>query len=246
MPPAFAVSAFTPSLRCVGTTCPAHRHLRVRMTTGAAAADGRVLVCDVLDTLVADPFSRGMHSHFGFADMPSFIAAKRPGTWEAFELGTLSEADLGLTFFRDANRTIDVAGLKQFLRSSYVLFPGIADLLADFRDAGVPVHLCSNYGPWDSLIEAAVGLAEKHGARWTFVSAEHGARKPDREAYEMTAKVAGVRMEQCVLLDDRERNCTGAINAGYRGAVKFSDAARARTELAEFFGDWLLRPAESG
>lgn len=210
----------------------------IRMSA-SGVNDRLVLVSDVLDTLVADPFSRGMSSHFGFSDMPSFLSAKSAGVWESFELGHLTEPELAASFFRDA-RPVDVPSLKRFLRDSYTLLPGAGGLLADLRAGGVAVHLCSNYGPWDGLIEEAVGLEAKHGAIWTFVSAEHGTRKPDREAFMITAERAQVRVEQCVLLDDRRRNCDGAVDAGYRGAVRFENVEEARRKLASYFGDWLL------
>ncbi len=220
-----------------------HRCAQRRAETRMGSGEGQlVLVCDVLDTLVADPFSR-MHSHFGFSDMKSFLAAKAPGTWEAFELGQISETELSMSFFRDG-RKADIDALKQFLSSSYTLLPGIAELLGDFKAAQVPVYLCSNYGPWDALIEAAVGLSSTYSATWTFVSASHGVRKPDKAAYEKTALLANVDVAQCVLLDDRERNCAGARDAGYAAAVKFSNTKQTREELAAIFGDWVLSARE--
>lgn len=202
------------------------------------STEGLVLVSDVLDTLVYDPFSRGMAAHFGYSTMGEFLAAKTPETWVRFESGQLTEAELSAQFFRD-RPPIDVAALKTFLSQRYSLIPGAADLLRDFANANIPVHLCTNYPAWTSLIEDAVHL-ESFGAKWTFISADHGTRKPQHDAYVITARLAAVPPAQCVLLDDRQSNCDGAISAGFHAAFRFHDVEQARVQLAPLFGDWLL------
>ncbi len=171
--------------------------------------------------------------------MKEFLAAKTPHAWIKFELGEYDEATLAADFFKD-KRHVDIDAFKKFLLDTYRLLPGVAELLKDLRAHDVPVHLCSNYGPWHMLIEQVVGLQRDYGTQWTFVSSQQGARKPHRDAYERVAKIAQVPPSQCVLLDDRGHNCDGALVAGYRGAVRFDNAAQARMELAPFFGDWLL------
>lgn len=200
-----------------------------------------VLICDVLDTLVADPFSRGMHNHFGFSNMKQFLDAKTPHAWIKFELGEYDESTLAAEFFKD-KRYVDIEALKKFLSHTYRLLPGIDELLTDLRTRQVPVHICSNYGPWYTIIEQALGLHRNYGVHWTFVSSEQHARKPDINAYELAAKLAQAHPSQCVLLDDRARNCDGALIAGYRGAITFESVKQTRGELAPFFGDWLVDP----
>lgn len=207
-----------------------------------AATDTPVLICDVLDTLVEDPFTHGMHSYFGYATLRDFIAAKQPNTWVQFELGEIDESELARTFFLESSsrkRSIEIENFKHYLTETYRLVPGVDSLLLAFSERQIPVHLCSNYPPWYTLIEDTCRL-ESLGARWTFVSALQGVRKPNPESYHLTARLADVPPGRCVLLDDRESNCVGARDAGYRGAVKFVDTAQARRDLAPFFGDWLL------
>lgn len=202
------------------------------MRVVSSSPSSPVLVCDVLSTLVTDPFSHGMHRHFGFDTMKEFLAAKTAETWINFELGRLSEEQLSAAFFRDG-RPVDIESLKKFLISKYQLIPGCDELIRKYGKFA-PVHLCSNYGPWNTLIEETCGL-EKLGAQWTFVSANEGVRKPHRNAYLKTAEIAGVAPEQCVLLDDREENCAGARDAGFLGAVRFVNAEQANRDLDQFF-----------
>lgn len=196
-----------------------HRH--ATMTTDAVQVRP-VVICDVMDTLVRDPFRNGMAAHFGFDTMSAFIAAKAPGVWVDFEHGSISETDLAQRMFLDG-RDVDISALKQFLCRSYTLLPGVAQMLAQLRAAHVPVHACSNYPAWDGLIEQSVHLAEYHGVHWTFVSGHQGVRKPDLRAYQVAAQLAGdVPLDQCVFLDDSSDNCKAAQQAGMT-AVHFVD-----------------------
>lgn len=200
--------------------------------SGVAQRRRPVLIADVMGTLVRDPFFHGMASHFGFDTFASFLSAKAPGVWPEFELGRVDESTLAQSFFRDG-RAMNVTALKKFMVETYTLLPGIAELLGALTCAEVEVHLCTNYPAWTDMIEDATGLEKKWGARWTFISAAQGLRKPDRAAYERTAMLAGVDVGRCIMLDDREDNCEAATECGFLAAVRFETAKQAAAELAE-------------
>lgn len=196
----------------------------------------RLPVCcvDVMDTLVVDPFSRGMAHHFGFDTFADFLAAKKDGTWVQFELGRMTEEELSREFFRDPERRVDINAFKRFLRDSYQLVPGMADLLEILRESQIEVHAFSNYPMWYLLVEEKLRLQQR-GVKWTYVSAVEGARKPDRDAYLRVARNANVHVRDCVLLDDRKVNCEAALEAGFRAAVLFESAAQAEAELRQIY-----------
>ncbi|PXF47041.1 Flavin mononucleotide hydrolase 1, chloroplatic [Gracilariopsis chorda] len=205
-------------------------------STCAKQARPPIIVSDVLDTLVVDPFFNGMAAHFGFENFSDFVSAKTPDVWVNFELGHISEAQLAEQFFKD-RRPVNLPSFKNFLRQSYRMVPGTDLLLNTLRKAHIEVHLCSNYPIWDDLIEETVQLHARYGARWTFVSGKEGVRKPDATAYQRVAAKAGVDLSSCVLLDDREKNCEGALEAGYLAAIHFRDAKQAVDDLAEVLAD---------
>ncbi|CAN8066830.1 unnamed protein product [Agarophyton chilense] len=200
-------------------------------TLPSRAKNTPILVSDVLDTLVADPFFNGMASHFGFQTFSDFVNAKTPDVWVKFELGLIDETHLARCFFKD-QRVVDLPQFKTFLKQSYRQIPGTDVLLNALREANVPVHLCSNYPPWHYLIEEAIQLNARYGAKWTFVSGNEGLRKPDVAAYKRVAEKVGVHPSSCILLDDRQSNCDGALEAGYLAAVLFKDAKQASTQLS--------------
>ncbi|MEU9305872.1 HAD family phosphatase [Streptomyces sp. NPDC048269] len=105
--------------------------------------------------------------------------------------------------------------------------------LGDLRAAGVYVGMLSNMPPaWDPLWRQMIcpdgpetlfdGLA---------LSFEIGARKPDRRIFDVAAELAGVAPEQCLLVDDIERNCAGAEAAGWQ-SIHFTSAEAAAEQLA--------------
>lgn len=193
-----------------------------------------MLVSDVLDTLVTDPFFNGMSSYFGFSSFQDFLDAKTPGLWHQFEKGQVSEHEIARTFFKD-HRFVDVPELKQYLKESYALIPGIPALLQAFQEAEIEVHLCTNYPVWAELIEDALHLTTRFGVHWTFISGKEGIRKPDKSAFWRTAQNAGVAPSDCVFLDDSEQNCKGAIAAGFLAAIHFRNPAQAGQELSVLF-----------
>ena len=65
--------------------------------------------------------------------------------------------------------------------------------------------------------------------------AEHVA-KPSREAFELAADRLGVLPGQCVMIDDRLDNCSGAEAAGMR-AILHTANSRTMAELEELVGE---------
>jgi HAD hydrolase, family IA, variant 3 len=65
--------------------------------------------------------------------------------------------------------------------------------------------------------------------------AEHVA-KPSREAFELAADRLGVSPGQCVMIDDRLDNCSGAEAAGMRAILHIANS-RTMAELEELLGE---------
>ena len=63
------------------------------------------------------------------------------------------------------------------------------------------------------------------------LSFENGLIKPQAEAYQNAAKQMGVDSNECVFVDDQERNTAGAIESGMK-AILYHNPAQLRQELA--------------
>jgi HAD superfamily hydrolase (TIGR01509 family) len=184
-----------------------------------------VLLLDVMDTLVRDPF-RDLPAFFGLAK-EALWAAKHPTAWVDFELGRIDEATYFARFFADG-RPIDGEGLKRFMAERYRWLDGVPALLGDLRAAGVELHALTNYPPWYRLIEERLGLGAH--VSWTFVSCERGVRKPDAESYLGAARHLGRAPGECLFVDDRAANCAAAEAVGMP-AITFRGAAELRAAL---------------
>jgi putative hydrolase of the HAD superfamily len=192
---------------------------------------GPVLLLDVMDTLVVDPF-RGLPGLFGLS-MEALLAAKDPDAWPAFERGECDEAEYARRFFRD-RRPVDAARLRAHVRAGYRWVEGMPGLLARLRAAGVELHALTNYPEWYLLIEEALGLSRL--VPWTFVSCRTGVRKPDAAAFLGAARALGRAPGECLFVDDRGSNCAGAEAVGmpairFRGAGDLERALVARGVL---------------
>jgi putative hydrolase of the HAD superfamily len=64
------------------------------------------------------------------------------------------------------------------------------------------------------------------------LSYEMGITKPDRRAYLKIAEKLGVEPEECVFVDDQERHCTAAREAGMK-AILYEDFTQMRVELKQ-------------
>jgi HAD superfamily hydrolase (TIGR01509 family) len=185
-----------------------------------------ILLFDVMDTLVHEPFFTEMPAFFGMTQA-ELSAAKHPTAWIEFELGRTSEAEFLASFFRDG-RDFDRAGLRRTVRESYRWLPGMEALLAALSSRGHAIHALSNYPEWYRMIEERLGLSRY--LAWSFVSCRTGVRKPDERAFTGAAAALGVAPAQCLLVDDRETNVAAARALGF-GALRFTSARELGTEL---------------
>ncbi|WP_371597840.1 HAD family hydrolase [Streptomyces sp. NBC_00564] len=114
------------------------------------------------------------------------------------------------------------------------------DTLHRLRRQGVFVGLLSNMPPaWDRHWRLAVPPEGLFDA--VVLSYNSGCRKPEEEIFRLAAERAGVRPEECVLVDDLAVNCAGAEQAGWHG-VEFTgaEAATARVDALTAPGSALV------
>jgi HAD superfamily hydrolase (TIGR01509 family) len=186
-----------------------------------------VILWDVMDTLVRDPFFTHMAGFFGLT-FDELLRRKHPTAWGTFELGKLDEQGLFERFFTDGT-PIDGPGFKQHVRDAYAWVEGIEPLLAELKAQGVEMHALSNYPQWYQLIEERLSLSRY--VELTFFSCDTGVRKPAPEAYLGACRVLDRRPDECVFIDDRAVNCEAARAVGLYAIEFKGDVAQLRTEL---------------
>ncbi|MDT7729663.1 MAG: putative hydrolase of the superfamily [Actinomycetota bacterium] len=108
------------------------------------------------------------------------------------------------------------------------------ETLRAVRRRGVGVSVMSNMVPsWDEHWRRMVDVDELFDH--VVLSFEVGCRKPDKKIFELAASRAQARPDQCVLIDDVEKNCAAARVAGWH-AIDFFDAQSAAGQLWTLVG----------
>ncbi|MEZ6073735.1 MAG: HAD family phosphatase [Pirellulales bacterium] len=185
-----------------------------------------ILLFDVMETLVTDPFRDVIPDFFGLS-LDELLAAKHPTAWIDFEKGLISQDEYFRVCFLDG-RTVDGKTLVNRVAASYDWLDGMQPLLAELHARRHEMHAFSNYPVWYELIEARLGLSRY--IDWTFVSCHTGLRKPDPQAYRHAIDILGVDPPECLFIDDRQVNVDAALNVGM-DAILMRGAEDLRGEL---------------
>ncbi|XP_047167644.1 flavin mononucleotide hydrolase 1, chloroplatic [Vigna umbellata] len=172
-----------------------------------------VMLFDIMDTLVRDPFYQDVPAFFGMS-LKELIDIKHPTAWIEFEKGLIDEMELARKFFKDG-RDFDLEGLKNCMRSGYSYIEGIEPLLLSLKKNNYEMHAFTNYPIWYQLIEDNLKLSTY--LSWTFCSCTFGKRKPDTEFYNEVVRRLNVDPTNCIFVDDRQTNVEAATEVGIRG-----------------------------
>lgn len=204
---------------------PQHQQQQV----ASSAAGPPVLLLDIMDTVVYDPFFLDMPRFFGIS-FKELMAAKHPTAWVQFECDQISEEELMRIFFADG-RSFDGQALKQHMADCYRYLDGMEVLLQRLAASGAQVHAFSNYPAWWQMIEDKLRVSRY--MEWTFVSCQgplRGMRKPATDSFAAVVSHLGVPPDRLLFVDDRQANIDGALAAGIP-AIKFESAAALEAEL---------------
>ncbi|MCP4499285.1 MAG: HAD-IA family hydrolase [Deltaproteobacteria bacterium] len=197
----------------------------------------QVILLDVMDTLVRDPFFSHM-PHFHGQSMESLAREMDRDAWFAFEKGELTQAEYQERYFRDG-RKVDLDGVIQCMKTGYVFLDGIEALLEELSCVEIKVYALSNYPIWWKFIEERLQLSRF--LEWRFMSCRLGKRKPDPALFQAVLDALDVSAAHCLFVDDSKVNCESARTQGMN-AVQFRGAAH----LKEIFRTHNVLPGPAG
>ncbi|KAL3523337.1 hypothetical protein ACH5RR_016171 [Cinchona calisaya] len=160
--------------------------------------------------------------------MKELIESKHPTIWIDFEKGLIDEAELARKFFKD-ERSFDLEGLKNCMKSGYSYIEGVEELLRALKKNGYEMHAFTNYPLWYKMIEDKLKLSTY--LSWTFCSCIFGKRKPEADFYLEVLNYLKVDPASCIFVDDRMKNVEAAIEAGFKG-IQFKNADLLRKDLS--------------
>jgi putative hydrolase of the HAD superfamily len=161
------------------------------------------------------------------------------------DIPLLSEEEWAAEVERELEATFGiVADLSSFGRRWFEGRPANdawLESLAGFRRRGLFVGLLSNLPPsWERYRRDMVQDSSFDAMVCSYAV---GSRKPEPQIFRFAASQAGRAAADCVLVDDLEKNCAGAVAAGWR-AVHFRDAAQAAREIEALAAAGTSRPEE--
>nr|CAD1819965.1 unnamed protein product [Ananas comosus var. bracteatus] len=186
-----------------------------------------VLLFDVMDTIVRDPFYHDIPAFFKMS-MKELLESKHPTAWVEFEEGLIDENELARKFFKDG-RSFDLEGLKECMVRGYSYVDGIEAVLCSLKQNDYELHAFTNYPVWYMMIEDKLRLSKY--LSWTFCSCLIGKRKPSPDSYMEVVHHLGVEPGSCVFIDDRKTNVEAAINVGMVG-LHFKSSDSLKQDLA--------------
>ncbi|KAL8171844.1 hypothetical protein V2J09_023648 [Rumex salicifolius] len=185
-----------------------------------------ILLFDVMDTIVRDPFFEDIPAFFGMP-FKELIECKHPTAWLEFETGLIDEDELARKFFKD-ERKFDLEGLKSCMKRGYAYLDGMEEMLDELNRKSYEIHAFTNYPIWYEMIEEKLKLSSY--LDWTFCSFIIGKRKPDPDFYKEVFQQLEVDPGNCIFIDDRMKNVEAAISVGMNG-LQFKSAALLRQDL---------------
>ncbi len=182
----------------------------------------RAIVFDCFGVLTTDGWLPFKAAHFGHDP-------------ELFELATSlnKQSDAGLISYHDfIGQIAELAGISvhQAQRS---IEDNVANLpLFEFIESvknSYKVGLLSNAAA--NWLDTMFTAEQRQPFHAIALSYETGFIKPDERAYQIIADRLGVEVSECVLIDDQERYCTGAREAGMQ-AIWYKNYEQAVAELS--------------
>lgn len=156
--------------------------------------------------------------------------------WDRMDDGTLSEEELCRLALPEIDEKYR-SSVGDAIMNWYTRLPeweGMRELLSDLKERGVPVFLISNISR---------GFAEHSGEVpiLSFIdkavfSAVADCVKPSAEIFDLACQRFGYPKEQCVFVDDSEKNIKGASDFGLNTVLFDGNADWLRGILSEMLG----------
>lgn len=110
------------------------------------------------------------------------------------------------------------------------------DWILSLKERGYKVYLLSNYPRGTFVLHKEKVFNFVDAADGRVISGFERLTKPDRRIYELLCDRYGLKPEECVFVDDQERNIEAARAYGMKGVV-FKSYEQAYRELEEVFKD---------
>ncbi len=145
-----------------------------------------------------------------------------------FYIGKITEEEFWQKTLNFLNLKIDVEKLKQDVRHLMVELPEIKDLVLRLKQYYKVVLLSNFPKEWFDYVNTKYNLNNLFDM--CLISGYTGIRKPDADAYLQITKPFTAEPNECLVIDDKERNISGAEKIGMKGII-FTDIIQLKRDL---------------
>lgn len=103
------------------------------------------------------------------------------------------------------------------LRSARIVDNRVISIVRGLKDSGYMIPVISNSSPEGIKAMKDMGVYSEFDT--VILSSEVGVQKPDKRIFEIAIEKIGVRAEECIFMDDLEKNVKAAEMSGMKGIV---------------------------
>lgn len=190
------------------------------------------IVFDIGNVLVAFRW-REYFAEFGYPQDIYERLAKATAlnsAWNEYDLGNLTEEEILQGFIKnDPELEPQIRETLTNLDGLLIMYDYAVDWIKDLKEKGYGVYYLSNYS-YAAHRDCEEQLAFLPYTDGGILSYQDHVIKPEPAIYHLLLERYGLKAEECVFLDDTEKNIKGAQAVGMKGIV-FQNKAQAVEEL---------------
>jgi len=148
--------------------------------------------------------------------------------YDNYMIGLLSEDDIISDFLTKTHLEVTANDLRIFLRENHSFNPGMEQLIRELKGHCKLACLTNEGKEWLAYKVSRLGLDRYFDE--IVGSYALGCLKPDKTYFEKALALIGAEAQDCIVIDDSQKNCDGAKTAGIE-AIRYIDTASLREEL---------------
>ncbi len=177
--------------------------------------DVKIIIFDVQDVLVTD--WRDVFDLLDADIKPGVIAEffdDHNNLRKEMQYGRLTEEEFWKQFIHFTGSDVTVDYLKNAVRKALQTFPEVVDIVNALKSNYKLVILSNHTKEWVEYLVAKYKFNDIFDDMfWSF---QNGIKKPSAEAYTQITDKFKIKPEECIFIDDKERNIEGAKKIGMK------------------------------
>jgi HAD superfamily hydrolase (TIGR01509 family) len=149
--------------------------------------------------------------------------------YRKFSIGEIEEKELISIFLKKNNIPLSIEDYIKIFKKGIEAIEGMNEILKFLSEKFILVTLINEGSEWANY-KLDVSNFRKF-FKTNIISGDIKLRKPDFEFYKKALETINANPEECLFIDDQEKNCEAAIKLGIKSIV-FKNSEQLKKELA--------------